>query len=119
MQHNWWPILWWVVLHLVAVMVRLPFSEEKVGRLKMSAIGLAFTAALVATIMTLVWMENVGFESQLNIWIQSLSSPAMRSLAELFMLLGAGVLVFAVLSMFFGHTQMWFAWIVSDIEVMD
>jgi hypothetical protein len=108
----------WCTFHFVLVLIRLPFSGEKVGRLKLYGMGLGFVIGALA----LGWLAHYVLGQG---WFEKLLTPETLGIPEfaklfLMIILAAGETLglFLMFSLIIGHAAtMWSSWISDDTGV--
>jgi hypothetical protein len=107
-------ILAWCALHLMFMLIRLIFSDEKSARLKMYGQGAACTIGLIILGLAVNWVWG-------QTWFQQFIELNRSGFNSAFFMLGfiitSTAVFYVALSLLFGHAaKMWGSWMVDDIE---
>ncbi len=106
----------WSAFHFVLLLFRLPFSEERVGRLKHYGIGILFVVGTVTLHYIDMWVMG-------QTWFTTLSmvnpTESVRTIFLVIVVMAGIVLNYAIMvGLIFGHcATMWGSWISDDSNI--
>jgi len=99
----------YVCINSIIVTARSVFSEQRIRRVLMFAIGVGCTA-LFAGLMGLA----IRYQNAPDVWVNSINDPFLRTVAT-FGGAASVVLTFGLLFLLLmSHTSMWLSWMVKD-----